>query len=287
MNPNDAAALSMQEKLELYLLTLAFTLAGLSIQTATFNGPAAQRVAELAGWVLFLISGVVGIRRVQWVVVYLRYAGARQRLEDQIFKARQEQADDDAPVTYEDGEVGTLRQYVQDRRGEIDNIEKKESSAGTKQEWMSKFQQWSFIGGLIAIGVSRAYVPVLGLVAGAQLGGFDEFVCSGTVQYGKNPYETFPDRVTLRVSSREVLVGGEAGQTVTFEGMLPYKICSESGNELDFEYTTAPGCGAGSTRAGQLNKALGTLRLSRSDLGEPLVNFVGEYKCEPPQRVLK
>ena len=44
LNPNDAVAISLQEKLELYLLTLAFTLAGLSIQTATFNGPPSQRV---------------------------------------------------------------------------------------------------------------------------------------------------------------------------------------------------------------------------------------------------
>jgi hypothetical protein len=117
--------------------------------------------------------------------------------------------------------------------------------------------------------------------AHAQFGRSQELICSGSMMYGQN---TFSDQVILKVSNREVEVSGKAGMISTFEGMLRYKICTESQNELDFEYTTAEKCGSNATRAGHLDKVLGNLRLSRSDRGEP---FVGEYKCKPAQRVLK
>lgn len=138
--------------------------------------------------------------------------------------------------------------------------------------------------------ISRLVITVGALVAGlnvlpsaeAQLGRLEELVCSGSVTYGQNK---FPDQLILKVSNREVEVKGRAGEVSTFEVyMLPYKICSESRDELEFEYTPSEKCGTNSTRAGHLNKVLGNLRLSRSDRGQP---FVGDYKCRPAQRVLK
>ncbi|BBP01734.1 hypothetical protein [Sulfuriferula nivalis] len=117
--------------------------------------------------------------------------------------------------------------------------------------------------------------------ANAQLLRSDELVCSGIVTYGKN---TFSDQIVLRFSNNDVAVSGEAGMTSTFEGLLRYKICSESENEADFEYTTSNKCGSKATRSGHLSKVVGSLRLTRSDRGEP---FIGEYKCKPAQRVLK
>ena len=44
VHPDHQMAQTIQGKFELYMLGLAFTLAGLSIQTATFNGPPAQHI---------------------------------------------------------------------------------------------------------------------------------------------------------------------------------------------------------------------------------------------------
>ncbi len=133
---------------------------------------------------------------------------------------------------------------------------------------------------LASVGTLMAslFIP---LSADAQVGRSQELVCSGTVTYGQ---KTFSDQVILKVSKSEVQVSGEAGMISTFEGILQYKICFESENEVDFEYTTAQKCSSNANRAGHLNKVLGNLRLSRSDRGEP---FVGDYKCKPTQRVLK
>ncbi len=133
----------------------------------------------------------------------------------------------------------------------------------------------------VAVGALVCGLSVLS-AAQAQLGGrFEELVCNGSVSYGQSK---FSDRITLKVSSRDVEVNGRAGDLSTFEGVHRYKICSESQNALEFEYTTTDKCGTDSTRAGRLDKVLGDLRLSRSDRGQP---FVGDYKCKPLQRVLK
>ncbi len=63
-----------------------------------------------------------------------------------------------------------------------------------------------------------------------------ELICSGVVTYGQ---KTFTDQIILRLSDNEVEVTGQSGMTSTFEGMLRYKICSESENGIDFEYTTS------------------------------------------------
>jgi len=117
--------------------------------------------------------------------------------------------------------------------------------------------------------------------ASAQLLRSKELVCSGTITHGK---DKFTDQIVLLFSSNEVAVNGEAGMTSTFEGMLRYKICSESRDEVDLEYTTPNKCGSNATRSGHLNKIVGSLRLTRSDRGEP---FIGEYKCKPLKRVLQ
>lgn len=111
-----------------------------------------------------------------------------------------------------------------------------------------------------------------------------ELLCTGTVSWGK---ETFSDKLMLRVwqwpHPREVEVSGE-GRLSTFEAGLEYKVCFESVNELDFEYTTELKCGsAASTRYGHLHKVTGNLHLSRSDRGP---EFAGDYTCKPAQRVL-
>ena len=116
--------------------------------------------------------------------------------------------------------------------------------------------------------------------ANAEVSRSKELTCSGTVSYGQ---ETFSDQIVLRFSDSDVEVSGEAWMTSTFEGMLRYKICFESENEVNFEYTTSQQCGNTSTRTGYLQKVVGSLRLTRSDIGEP---FVGNYKCKPAQRVL-
>lgn len=54
---------STQEKVHLYAVTLAFTVLGLSIQTAKVDGIWLAQSFELLGWLLLLMSGLFGLFR--------------------------------------------------------------------------------------------------------------------------------------------------------------------------------------------------------------------------------
>lgn len=74
----EAKAMDIQEKFELYLVSLTFTLLALSVQTASFGKYPTADVLEILGWALLLISGIIGIFRLQYVPVVLRYYAAKE-----------------------------------------------------------------------------------------------------------------------------------------------------------------------------------------------------------------
>ena len=70
MAPNDPLVLAYAEatreafsKFNFYFTGLAFTLLGLSVQTAAFGTNVYGNLAELVGWLLLLISGLAGLVR--------------------------------------------------------------------------------------------------------------------------------------------------------------------------------------------------------------------------------
>jgi hypothetical protein len=56
--------LELRQKYELYFVSVAFTLAGLSVQTATNSGPPWRIFIELTSWGLFLVAGLLGMWRI-------------------------------------------------------------------------------------------------------------------------------------------------------------------------------------------------------------------------------
>ena len=60
------AAQRIQEKFYFYLVGLAFTILGLSIKTSKFGVSMWADVFELLGWLSLLVSGIVGLLRLEW-----------------------------------------------------------------------------------------------------------------------------------------------------------------------------------------------------------------------------
>lgn len=107
-----------------------------------------------------------------------------------------------------------------------------------------------------------------------------EFVCSGKVTFGSD--DPFPDQIVMRILDDSIEIRGKAGTLITFDGTV-YKICLDSKNEVDFEYSTT--CRSGkTTRVGNLDKVTGELTLQRFDMGQP---FTGTYSCKAAHRVLQ
>lgn len=65
-NPNSEHAHRLQEKFDFYSVALPFAILGLSVQTYAFGRGRASDAAELLGWVLLLVSGLVGLSRLSW-----------------------------------------------------------------------------------------------------------------------------------------------------------------------------------------------------------------------------
>ncbi|KWW32423.1 hypothetical protein AU374_06023 [Cupriavidus metallidurans] len=105
-----------------------------------------------------------------------------------------------------------------------------------------------------------------------------ELACDGQVNFGG---DVTADRFILRVDGDAIEIRGEPGTAYTFDGAM-YKVCSESPDEVEFEYVAQ--CGSGNpTRSGELQKVGGELKLSRYDMGKP---FTGMYKCKRVNRAL-
>lgn len=108
-----------------------------------------------------------------------------------------------------------------------------------------------------------------------------ELVCSGKATLGSD--DVLADQFVLRIQDNSIEIRGMPGTPVTFDGTV-YKVCLDSKNEVDFEYTTSSCQSGNTTRTGTLDKVTGELTLQRFDMGQP---FTGTYRCKPAHRVLQ
>lgn len=76
----------ISDKFELYIISLVFTLLGLSIQTAKFDSYVVLNFSELFGWIALLVSGVFGLWRMEYVPVVLQNLGRKENFENRVFE---------------------------------------------------------------------------------------------------------------------------------------------------------------------------------------------------------
>jgi hypothetical protein len=124
--------LELRQKYELYFVSLAFTLAAASVQTATHTGPKWRLIVEVVAWVLLSGAGIVGLWRLG--KLWLREVGVAE-LQSMGFGAL--------------GAAGSSRDK------ELERLEKGIRKFGS-------FQYWIFITGFAAVGVSRAILLLCG-----------------------------------------------------------------------------------------------------------------------------
>lgn len=81
LNPNREISIRLRERYEFYYVALAFTILGLSIQTAHFDTFLVSDIAELSGWVALLFAGILGLARLQSAYVIFDVYGDIATLE--------------------------------------------------------------------------------------------------------------------------------------------------------------------------------------------------------------
>lgn len=157
---------SILEKFEFYFLGLTFTLLGAAIQTASFVGHSHASVfAEVIGWVGFVLSGLIGLSKVEHlsVVIYLR----NKKNEFENNKSQFEQAKSSGVSSVKISQTGDvmLIDAVINQTGEsASRFGEQLDKVGRRHEVKDIIQKWAFVLGLLA--VARAYDAVASIICG-------------------------------------------------------------------------------------------------------------------------
>jgi len=167
VNPNTEISLRLQERFEFYVIALAFTILGLSIQTASFGESLVSDSFELLGWLFLFVSGLVGLSRLEWKsVAYDIHAGI-QDLQTEATRLRQAQqmGQNEVPVIDGEREIVPVEEAIQTQddaatqlKPKVENIEK----------WISRkyhIHKRAFALGVLFLLLARAYEPAIRIVS--------------------------------------------------------------------------------------------------------------------------
>jgi len=165
LNHNRNIAIRLRERYEFYVVALAFTIIGLSIQTAHFGSYLVSDIAEIASWVTLLLAGIFGLQRIQSAYVIYDVYGDIAKLEKERGDFEQLRRQDVTALPQEGGGAVTPEALVRDRDATIVSAESTVNKINKRQLLVYQLQRILFIGGLVLLMVSRGYQPVLTIAA--------------------------------------------------------------------------------------------------------------------------
>jgi hypothetical protein len=153
--------LQLQEKFELYLLALIFTVLALAVQTAKFDNINIVAVClELASWVVLLFSGLVGLRRMEWIpVAHFAHADQCQsEAELQQYRTLAKRGIDALPVE-DQGEPASIETFIKDREQHILRMKanKRKYDKLTRKRYV--VHKWTFVLGMFLLIGARGLGP--------------------------------------------------------------------------------------------------------------------------------
>ena len=101
MSDNErSVAQQSQEKFQFYGVALVFTILGLSIQTATFDGHIIARICELFSWLMLLVSGLSGLSHLEWNPVIRVQMVRKDELEGKANQLQAQKSQGESPRIY-------------------------------------------------------------------------------------------------------------------------------------------------------------------------------------------
>ena len=156
-----------QEKFQFYAVALVFTILGLSIQTANFDGYIAVRICELLSWLMLIISGLAGLSHLEWNPVIHMQMVQKDELEEKInqFVVQRDQGIQQVKVLQNktvvpiEERITEFESYVEKLGNQITNLDK-------KSEFKYKIFKWSFGIGIVLLAASRSITPIIEIING-------------------------------------------------------------------------------------------------------------------------
>lgn len=165
---NIEIAQKLQERFDTYLVSLIFTLLGLSVQTAKFVAVPAT-VMEIAGWACLLFAGLAGLSRFESMPHAYKLAGLRHGKEDMARETQRAilQGAREFYVTPLKREV-PAEQYLAETEESIRKIAEHQKPLDRRLSRTYRATKYSFVCGLVLLLGARAYPPIASIVSSVQ-----------------------------------------------------------------------------------------------------------------------
>ena len=145
---NIKAAQEVHHKLEFYLVALAFTTAAFAAQTGKFSGNFVGDVSEVFSWFLLVLSGLVGLWRLERIpVVYRVY---------EYLEKRKRSIEENKDETEHADSIAVLESQVAEYEPKFKKIE-----AGNHRKYF--WQKILLVVGLVALLIARVVNQTKGL----------------------------------------------------------------------------------------------------------------------------
>jgi len=154
----------LQEKFELYLLALIFTLLGLAVQTAKFGINQLADILELLGWVFLLISGLAGLSRLEWLPVAYKTNSHLVGLKNEHTELMAVAEQGIVEIAVQDqNEPADIQAIIDDRTQAIQKVENRVKKL--EKSILRKYciHKWLFVLGLTFLIVARGSSPVMNI----------------------------------------------------------------------------------------------------------------------------
>ena len=154
------AAHRIQEKFHFYLVGLAFTILGLSIQTSKFGVSIASDCFEFFGWGCLLFSGIIGLLRLEMdPVLHNRYS-AMNRLEDQKYNLLELKQSGEMMVKPEGKETAEdIEDVIRQTDEAYADIETRATKDREKMIRKYQYHKYIFIAGIVSLVIARGFIP--------------------------------------------------------------------------------------------------------------------------------
>lgn len=150
-----------QERFYFYMTALVFTVLGLSIQTGSFGKSNISDSFEILSWILFLLSGLSALYRLELVPNAYESADGLNKLKKERNDVLQSKGQGKKEIfIIEDNKPEDIDKYLKELNDNINTLDKHIKSVKESLYRRYAFHRWTFVFGLLSILIARTYLPL-------------------------------------------------------------------------------------------------------------------------------
>lgn len=163
IDPNIEVAQKYIERFEFYFVGLIFTILGLSIQTAKFFQTIIPDGFELLAWMSLLVSGFMGLIRIEWTPIAHQYISKKKGLSKEIDEITMHKGGGTEKLPGVDGEIDT-DELRENKTWALEKVGSNLKDVEKKLSYSYEIRKWLFLAGIILLVLARGIIPANGLM---------------------------------------------------------------------------------------------------------------------------